>query len=70
MTTKLKTQEDVIERYWPDYLDYCMRTLCTQPLYNQQRPTHNGFWEWYITSGPMGVKHANRYYNVERVEYV
>jgi hypothetical protein len=65
--TKLNNRNDVIERYWPDYLDYCMRS---QDSDFRRNPTLDGFWKWYITQGPMGVKHANRYYNAENVEYV
>jgi len=35
-----------------------------------QKPTIDGFWQWYITKGPMGVKHKCLYYSQEVVEYV
>lgn len=62
--SKLKSTTDVIERYWPDFLSYCM---------HQKRPftpTLDKFWYWYITDGPMGTKHKLLFYNRERVEYV
>lgn len=68
--SEYKIREDVIERYWPDYLDYCMRSQDSEIKELHKMPTIDGFWEWYITVGPMGVKHKNRFYNIERVEYV
>lgn len=67
---KLKSREDVIEWYWPDYLDMCMRSLDSKnPMY-WKIPTTKGFWNWYITDGPMGEKHRNLFYTKENVEYV
>ena len=67
----LKTKSDVIERYWPDYLDMCMRSQDNKEFPEfRKEPTINGFWQWYITKGPMGIKHKCLYYNQEMVEYV
>lgn len=66
-------KSDVIERYWPDYLSFCMRDgqyINNRYVEIAKLPTIDEFWRWYITSGPMGVKHANRLYNEDRVEYV
>lgn len=68
--SSLKTRNDVIERYWPDYIAYCMRSQDSEYREFHEAPTLDGFWQWYITKGPMGVKHANRYYSSERVEYL
>lgn len=67
---KLKSRSDVIEWYWPDYLDHCMRSLDGAYREFVRKPTMDGFWLWYITDGPMGVKHRNLFYTKEDVEYV
>lgn len=67
---KLKSKSDVIEWYWPDYLRMCMLSQDGKYREFEKRPTINGFWQWYITDGPMGVKHRNLYYTKEDVEYV
>jgi len=61
--SNLKTKKEVIERYWPDYLGFCMRSQENEHPEFHRSPTINGFWQWYITEGPMGVKHRNLYYN-------
>ena len=68
--SKLKSKADVMEWYWPDYLNMCMLTLESNNPICWKHPTIDGFWEWYITDGPMGVKHRNLYYTKEEVEYV
>ena len=68
--SKLNSKKDVIERYWPEYLEACMRSLDGTYREFEKLPTEDGFWKWYITDGPMGVKHKGRFYNGERVEYV
>jgi hypothetical protein len=67
---KLKSKSDVVEWYWPDYLDFCMRSQDSEYKEFHTSPTIDGFWQWYITKGPMGVKHRNLYYTKEEVEYV
>ena len=68
--SRLNTRKAVIERYWPDYLGYCLRSRDSKDPVHWKEPTLDGFWLWYIKDGPMGVKHRNLYYNEERVEYV
>lgn len=68
--SKLKSRTDVIEWYWPDYLAYCLRSQESDILELHKSPTEEGFWQWYITDGPMGVKHRNLFYTKEDVEYV
>jgi len=69
---KLKSKSDVIEWYWPDYLKYCIRSQDSKfnEAVNYIYPTVDGFWQWYITKGPMGVKNRHLYYTKEDVEYV
>lgn len=68
---KLNSKRDVIERYWPDYLGFCMRSQDSEYIEFRTQPTIDGFWQWYITKGPMGVKHKNLYYNnVDEDRYV
>lgn len=67
---RLRKKQDVIEKYWPDYLDHCMRSLDSKVVKTHKYPTVDGFWAWYITDGPMGVKHKNLFYNpIEKVRY-
>lgn len=73
--SKLKSKQDVVEWYWPDFLGHCIRMntprageqFTTNP---KELPTIDNFWIWYITVGPMGVKHRNLYYTKEEIEYV
>ena len=68
--SKLKTREDVIERYWPDYIKMCMLSLDGDFREFEKTPTVDNFWVWYITDGPMGIKHKGRFYMEEKVEYL
>lgn len=68
--SKLKSKSDVVEWYWPDYLDRCMRSQDSKIKQLHESPTIDGFWQWYITDGPMGVKHRNLFYTKEDVTYV
>ena len=61
--SKLKSKSGVIEWYWIDYLAYCQNAAIT-------KPTEDGFWLWYITVGPLGVKKELRFYSKTDVEYV
>jgi hypothetical protein len=67
---KLKNKSDVVERYWPDYLRMCMLSLDGKYREFDRHPTIDGFWLWYVTDGPMGVKHRNLYYTKQDVEYL
>jgi hypothetical protein len=68
--SKLKSKSDVIEWYWPDYLEFCMRSQEREHIELRKQPTVDGFWQWYITKGPLGTKHRNLFYHKEDVEYV
>lgn len=73
--SKLKSKSEVIEWYWPDFLNYCLEWNEANRRDSDNRlpdmkPTVDAFWQWYITSGPMGVKHRNLYYTKEDIEYV
>lgn len=74
MSKILKSKSDVIEWYWPDFLNYCMKDRKHQREVNgwqcNVQPTEDNFWQWYITTGPLGVKEAGRYYSKEEIEYV
>lgn len=65
--SKLKSKSDVIEWYWVDYLDSCLRS---RDNIFWKGPTIDGFWLWYITDGPMGLKHKGLFYTKEDIEYV
>lgn len=70
---KLNSKKDVIEWYWPDFLQYCMRTRKDVNIQLGRfavDPTIDNFWKWYITVGPMGVKNDCRHYLKESIEYV
>lgn len=67
---KLKSKSDVVEYYWPDYLDMCLRTRDNNDIVGWQSPTIDGFWLWYIKDGPLGLKHRGLFYTKEDVEYV
>ena len=67
---KLTNREAVIERYWPDYLDICMRSRDDADILRWLSPTVDGFWLWYIKDGPMGLKHRGQFYNKKDVEYL
>lgn len=60
---KLKSKSEVIEWYWIDYLAYCqvMRRSKMKEIWKE--PTEDGFWLWYITLGPLGVKRELRFYS-------
>lgn len=67
----LKSKSDVIEQYWPDYLDYCMRTRDPgHDIVLWKDPTIDGFWLWYIKDGPLGLKHRGLYYTKAEVSYL
>lgn len=81
--SKLKSKSDVIEWYWPDFLNFCMTDTANDGadswpakssygsgVVRRALPTIDNFWLWYITDGPLGVKHAGRYYTKDEVEYV
>lgn len=73
--SKLKSKSDVVEWYWPDFLDYCMRTQSSNSNHGYQyplitEPTVDNFWCWYITGGPLGLKHRGLFYTKEDVQYV
>lgn len=72
--SKLKSKQDVVEWYWPDFLGYCLRVNELEKKHSGYPmpfdPTVDNFWKWYITDGPMGVKHRNQFYTKEDVEYV
>lgn len=73
--SKLNSKSDVIERYWAEYISHCMRNkqyiaAMGISIKSPTKPTVDGFWYWYITDGPMGVKSNNQFYNEDRVEYV
>lgn len=61
--SKLKTRQDVIEAYWPNYLGYCMRSQDSEYREFHKEPTIDGFWKWYIDKGPFGLKHKGLFYN-------
>lgn len=71
---KLKSKSDVIEWYWPDFLDYCLRSLKrVEPRIGYPtpvQPTIDNFWSWYIQDGPLGVKVAGKFYSKTEIEYV
>lgn len=72
--SKLTSKSDVIECYWPDFLNYCMRSLedvkpelgYVVPI----APTVDNFWAWYIRAGPLGLKHRGGSYSKDDVEYL
>lgn len=74
--SKLKSKSDVIEWYWPDFLNFCMKDhkyrkdqkviWAPSPIH----PTVDNFWLWYISDGPLGVKEAGRYYTKTEVVYI
>lgn len=68
--SKLKSKSDVIEWYWPDYLDACLKTRKSDNIVLWQSPTLDGFWKWYITDGPLGLKRRGLFYSKTEVEYV
>jgi len=68
--SKLKTKSDVIEWYWIDYLAYCQNMRKSEIKEIWKEPTTDGFWLWYITDGPLGVKEELRFYNKTNVKYV
>ena len=78
MSKQLKSKSDVIEWYWPDFLNYCMEEndrpakmrLSVVLAPSSIVPTVDSFWLWYITDGPLGVKHAGHFYSKEDIEYV
>lgn len=72
--SKLKTKQDVIERYWPEYLHWCWaRNSSAVRLVNPEGyvvPTEDNFWAWYISYvGPLGSVRANTVYSGTRREY-
>lgn len=67
---KLKSKSDVIEWYWTDYLDYCIRLRNLDDIVQWKSPTLDGFWLWYITHGPLGLKVKGHYYTKTDVEYL
>ena len=70
--SKLKSKQDVIEWYWPDFLVFCVRSieLYKKDIGQKVAPTETNFWDWYITYGPMGLKHKSLFYTKEDVEYI
>lgn len=72
---KLQSKYDVIEWYWPDFLEYCMRIQSSNSTSGYQyppiqEPTEDNFWLWYITHGPLGLKYRGLFYTKEDVKYV
>lgn len=71
---KLKSKQDVIEWYWPDFLGYVLaqRKYAAKYDLSARVPelTLPEFWKWYITDGPLGVKDAGRFYSKDDIEYV
>ena len=56
--SKLKTKQQVMDWYWIDYLDYCIRDrkgMFELKKDKYENPTVEGFWKWYMTVGPLGV---------------
>lgn len=81
--SKFKSKSEVVEWYWPDFLNFCMAdsdnnnsfqdvriSKGSYSLVNRVNPTVDNFWLWYVTDGPMGVKHAGRFYTKESIEYI
>jgi hypothetical protein len=68
--SKLNSKSDVMEWYWPDYLDYCLRSRKAEDIVAYKSPTVDGFWLWYITYGPLGLKNKGLFYTKTEVEYV
>lgn len=76
--SKFKSKSDVSEWYWPDFLNFCLKSgqyihsynALQHGLYKPTAPTEDNFWIWYITDGPMGVKEAGRWYTKEDIDYV
>lgn len=74
MSKALSSKKDVIEWYWPDFLEYCIKSRKhVEPKIGYPipvQPTIDSFWRWYIEDGPLGVKDAGRWYQKTDVEYV
>lgn len=72
--SKLKSKQEVIERYWPDFLKFCIRQGKLDKKYpntaTNVTPTVDNFWHWYITDGPLGLKDRGLFYNEDKVEYL
>lgn len=73
--SKLNSKESVIEWYWPDFLNYCIKdrkfhkeTNSWTDIYT--KPTIDNFWQWYITEGPLGLRENGHYYTKENIEYI
>lgn len=70
---KLKSKSEVIEWYWPDFLEFCIKEIEAGKrdlAHTIIKPTADNFWYWYIKEGPLGVKTAGRFYFKTEVEYV
>jgi hypothetical protein len=74
MSKTLDSKTAVVEWYWPDFLNYCIKDRRFQKETNSEKqatlPTIDNFWVWYITKGPMGLKEDGHYYTKDSIEYV